>query len=97
VDTTTIPLITINRWYKNHAQMVVLLLCFPHYSVIYIDTSPVMIAFPCLKTTTSSPHPHPGVLVAGAVADGRHAFQGRLLHLLFDVAGQVRHGTHQVH
>mmetsp|Transcript_78810 Transcript_78810/g.124366 ORF Transcript_78810/g.124366 Transcript_78810/m.124366 type:complete len:738 (-) Transcript_78810:18-2231(-) len=37
------------------------------------------------------------ILVASAVADGRHAFQGRLLHLLLDVTGEIRHGTHEVH
>mmetsp|Transcript_24794 Transcript_24794/g.51439 ORF Transcript_24794/g.51439 Transcript_24794/m.51439 type:complete len:335 (+) Transcript_24794:2269-3273(+) len=37
------------------------------------------------------------ILVASAVADGGHAFQGRLLHLLLDVTGKVGHRTHQIH
>ena len=79
--------------------MVGLLLWFPHYNTLqlyrYIPSND---SFSMLENHHFiPPHPHPGVLVAGAVADGRHAFQGCLLHLLFDVAGQVRHGTHQVH
>mmetsp|Transcript_8483 Transcript_8483/g.18602 ORF Transcript_8483/g.18602 Transcript_8483/m.18602 type:complete len:1091 (+) Transcript_8483:303-3575(+) len=37
------------------------------------------------------------VLVASAVADGTHALHGRSLHLLLDVAGEVRNRRHQGH